>query len=112
MRSSLKPWEHVGAATGVVGVVLTAIGGSLGDPYRSGLDPDPTDPSPAIAQALLEVRSGARTGAVLGLVAAFLLIWFVASTGASGPLRRVNWLDVDSGSRRRSGRCRPAAGGS
>lgn len=78
MRYSLEPWELVGAATGVVGVVLTAIGASLGDPYRSGLDPDPTDPASSIAQALLQVRSGARTGAVLGLVAAFLLIWFVA----------------------------------
>jgi hypothetical protein len=78
LRYSVNPWEHVGAATGAVGVVLTAIGASLGDPYRSGLDPDPTDPSPSIARALLEVRSGARTGAVLGLVAAFLLIWFVA----------------------------------
>lgn len=78
MRDSLEPWEHIGAATGALGVVLTAIGASLGDPYRSGLDPDPTDPSSSIAQALLEVRSSARTGAVLGLVAAFLLIWFVA----------------------------------
>lgn len=78
MRSSLKPWELVGAATGVVGVVLTAISASLGDPYRSGLDPDPTDPSSSIAQALLKVRSGARTGVVLGLAGAFLLIWFVA----------------------------------
>lgn len=78
MRPSLRPWELVGAATGMVGVALTAVGASLGDPYRSGLDPDPTDPSASIARALLEVRSDARTGVVLGLVGAFLLIWFVA----------------------------------
>lgn len=71
-------WRRVGAATGAVAVALTAVGASLGDPYRSGMSPDPTDSSASIARAIGEVRDGARTGVVLGLIAAFLLIWFVA----------------------------------
>lgn len=78
MRYRPNPWDHIAAASGAVAVVLTVIGASVSDPYRSGLDPDPTDPSSSIARALLEVRSSARTGAVLGLIAAFFLIWFVA----------------------------------
>jgi hypothetical protein len=78
VRGSPKIWEHVGAASGAVAAVLTTIDVLLSDPARSGLDPDPTDSSSMIARALVEVRSSARTGAVLGLVGAFLLIWFVA----------------------------------
>lgn len=70
-------WDRAGAATGAAAVVLSMIGAMLGDPYRSGLDPDPTDPSPLIARALVEIRDDARAGTVVGLVGAFLLIWFV-----------------------------------
>jgi hypothetical protein len=70
-------WDRTGAATGAAAVLLSMFGAMLGDPYRSGLHPDPTDPSPLIAGALVEIRDDARTGTVVGLVGAFLLIWFV-----------------------------------
>jgi hypothetical protein len=71
-------WGLAGASSGALAVVLSAVGASLGDPYRSGLDPDPTDPSVSIAQALAEVRDEARIGVLLSLLGSFLLIWFVA----------------------------------
>ncbi len=70
-------WDRAGAATGAVAVLLSMSGALLGDPYRSGLDPDPTDPSPLIARAVVKIRDDARTATVVGLVGAFLLIWFV-----------------------------------
>lgn len=71
-------WRRVGAASGVIAVVLNMAGALLGDPYRSGLSPDPTDASASIAQALTAIREEARLGAMLSLVGAFFLIWFVA----------------------------------
>ena len=66
------------ALTGAVGVLLNVVAASLADPYRSGLDPDPTDASPLIARALAEIRDEARIGLLLSSIGAFLLIWFVA----------------------------------
>lgn len=71
-------WDRVAAIGGVAGIVLNAAGAMLGDPYRSGLSPDPTDSSNVVAGALLQVRDDARLGAVLSLLGSFLLIWFVA----------------------------------
>lgn len=75
---ALTMWDRVAAVSGAVGVVLTGAGAVLGDPYRSGLDADPMDGSPLIAEALLKIREGARLGALLTLVGGFLLVWFVA----------------------------------
>lgn len=71
-------WNWIAALTGAVGVVLNGAGAVLGDPYRSGLSPDPTDHSSAIAGALLQIREEARLGALLALLGSFFLIWFVA----------------------------------
>lgn len=71
-------WDRVAAISGVAGVVLNAVGAMLGDPYRSGLNPDPTDSSSVVAGALLQVRDDARLGAVFSLLGSFFLIWFVA----------------------------------
>ncbi len=76
-RSDLV-WQRVGAASGAIAVVLNLIGALLGDPYRSGLNPDPTDASASIARALTAVREEARLGATLSLMGAFFLIWFAA----------------------------------
>lgn len=69
---------RLGAFTGVIAVLLSGTGASLGDPYRSGLDPDPTDSSESIATALSEVRDDARLGVLFGILGAFFLIWFFA----------------------------------
>lgn len=71
-------WDRIAALSGAVAVVLNGAGAMLGDPYRSGLGPDPADPSSLIAGALLEIREDARLGALLGLLGSFFLIWFVA----------------------------------
>lgn len=77
MQESLL-WRRLGAASGAVGVGLNVAAALLGDPYRSGFSPDPTDPSPSIARAVTSMRDDARTGVMLGLIGAFLLIWFFA----------------------------------
>lgn len=71
-------WRRFGAASGAAGVGLNVVAALLGDPYRSGLSPDPTDPSSSIARALVSMRDDARTGVMFGLIGAFLLIWFFA----------------------------------
>lgn len=58
---------------GLVGVVLLENFVSLVDP---GTNPD--DPSAVIAEALVDNRSDIRLGAYVGVLAAFLLIVFVA----------------------------------
>lgn len=65
------------ALSGAAAVVLLAFAASLGDPYRSGLSPDPSDSSESIAVAIAEIRGGARLSVLLGLIGAFFLIWFV-----------------------------------
>jgi hypothetical protein len=77
-KVSGRLWERFPPLTGAVAVILTVVGTSLGDPYRSGLDPDPTDPSSVVAQALTKIREDARTGVLLGLIGMFFLIWFVS----------------------------------
>lgn len=77
MQESLL-WRRLGAASGAVGVGLNVVAALLGDPYRSGFSPDPTDPSPSIARALTSMRDDARTRVMVGLIGAFLLIWFFA----------------------------------
>lgn len=73
-----RMWNRIAALTGAAGVVLNGAGAMLGDPYRSGLSPDPTDHSGAIAGALLQIRDEARLGALFALLGSFFLIWFVA----------------------------------
>lgn len=71
-------WNRIAAVSGAAGVGLNAAAGMLGDPYRSGLSPDPADSSETVAEALVQIRDDARLGAVLGLFGSFLLIWFFA----------------------------------
>jgi hypothetical protein len=70
-------WDRLGALSGVLAGLLMAAGFMLGDPYDPATDPDPTDPSPLLARALIDNRDEARLGAYLGLAGVFLLFWFL-----------------------------------
>ena len=75
LSSSLR--DRLGALSGVGAVGLIAAHMILADPYDPATNPNPTEPSAALARALVENREEARLGAHLGLAGAFLLLWFV-----------------------------------
>jgi hypothetical protein len=71
-----KVWDSLGALSGAVAVALMIASVVLTDPYKEGNEPNPTQPSAAIARALVANRDDARAGSFFGLAAAFLLLWF------------------------------------
>ncbi|HVF12449.1 MAG TPA: hypothetical protein VNA87_05115 [Actinomycetota bacterium] len=68
---------RIAALSGAIAVILSATGASLGDPYNSGLSPDPSDSADAIATALVKIQDDVRLGVLLGSIGAFLLICFL-----------------------------------
>jgi hypothetical protein len=48
-------WDRLGALSGVLAGLLMAAGFMLGDPYDPATDPDPTDPPPLLARALIPI---------------------------------------------------------
>ena len=82
----MKMLNRLAALSGLAASVLMVAGGVVADTWRTGLDPDPTDPSSLIAQALVMHRGSIRLGAQLLLPASFLFLWFASYL--HGRLRR------------------------
>ncbi len=71
-------WNRLGAASGIIFVVLTAIGAELASPNASDRDIWPGQSSADIARVLEENQDNMELGLAIGLVGIFFLFWFVA----------------------------------
>lgn len=89
-----KQWEQLGAATGIVFVVLLVIS-VLGTP----MPPDLNEPSLKFAQWFKDHQDGIRTATFIGVIASFFFLWFLGSLrsflrdaeGGSGRLASVTF---------------------
>lgn len=70
-------WDRLGALSGAVGTALVVAFLIISDPYDENTNPNPIQPSAALARAYVDNRDDARTGSYLCLVGAFLLLWFL-----------------------------------
>lgn len=70
-------WQRLGALSRLLSVGLIVAYAILADPYDPATNPNPTQPSTLLAQALVSNREQARLGAYLGLAGVFLLFWFL-----------------------------------
>lgn len=70
--------DRLAALSGLAGSALIILGVSLANTTATGLDPDPTDRSSLIAEALVLTRERGRIGAQVMLLGAFLMLWFVS----------------------------------
>jgi hypothetical protein len=71
---SERQWEQLGAATGIVFVVLLAIS-AFGTPTPPDLDVAPV----RSAQWFKDHQDGIRTVTFIGMIAGFLFLWFLGS---------------------------------
>ena len=89
-----RQWEQLGAATGMVAVVLLVIS-VLGTP----MPPDLNEPSLKSAQWFKDHQDGIRTATFIGVMASFFFLWFLGSLrsflrvaeGGSGRLASVTF---------------------
>lgn len=68
----MSTWDRIGSISGLIGWVMVFASVSLAEVG------DPTDPSEALVSDFIANRDRVRLGAELGLLAAFLLLVWVA----------------------------------
>lgn len=74
----MSVWDRIGALSGLIGGITVFASVSLADVAATGLEPDPTDPSAHLARAFIANRDRVRLGALVGLLGAFLMLFWVA----------------------------------
>ena len=84
-------WVRIGAASGIIFVVLTAVGAGLASPDSGDRDTWPGQSSADIARVLEDNQDNMELGLAIGMVGIFFLFWFVAVI-----YRRIQSVESDS----------------